>query len=270
MKCVDPVWIRNPNYDPDVDPRQKIQVRCGKCWWCASARRAEWFSRLSNEVENCPLSLFVTLTQEDVKQTDVVDKHRLQNFFRYLRRDNDDFTFRYYAIGEYGSKRGRPHFHALLFVDSLVSDPYVVDEKIRKCWSHGFIKIGEITPARVNYCLHFHVRPKNNDYFGSDRPTFAICSQGLGMHMTPEFEAWLMDSSTVTFKTLSGDYAIVPRYYRKKLCIDISEREYEEKQLFDFYETAMKYGWEQAWRLRHSYRKHSEKMFKKYNSQEYF
>lgn len=272
MKCANPTLIQNPQYDPDKDPRKKIFVRCGQCYWCLAQRRAEWFARLSQEAERCPLTLFVTLTQNDVAQTAPVDKVRLQNYFRYLRKDNDLFSFKYYAIGEYGSKFGRPHYHVVFFIDSMVCTPLEVMEAIRTTWKHGFIEIGPVTPARLNYVLHYHVRPKKNtvESMEKERTTFALCSQGLGMNDDPAFVAWIQSSSTTIFHTMSGDIAIIPRYYRKKFCIDISEREYEEKYLFDFAEYAEKYGYDAAHSLRHDYEMLSDRKMKQYNAQETF
>jgi hypothetical protein len=57
-------------------------------------------------------------------------KKELQNFLKRLRK-NAGFTFRYFACGEYG-KKGRPHYHILLFADGDFNVKFGYDPVRRK------------------------------------------------------------------------------------------------------------------------------------------
>ena len=51
-------------------------------------------------------------------QTYLVKKD-LQNFFKRLRKNNPELSFRYFAIAEYGGKYNRAHYHVVFFFKSL-------------------------------------------------------------------------------------------------------------------------------------------------------
>ena len=60
---------------------------------------------------------FITLTYKDdqLPENNSLDYTHWQKFIRSLKKRNNGKTIRYFAVGEYGDQRGRPHFHALLF-----------------------------------------------------------------------------------------------------------------------------------------------------------
>lgn len=72
----------------------------------------------------------------------------LQKFFKRLRKKFGE-GIRYFACGEYGSKNGRPHYHALLFNFDFTDKKlwqvnkngtkYFVSDALSKLWTAGFI-----------------------------------------------------------------------------------------------------------------------------------
>ena len=60
---------------------------------------------------------FITLTykEDQLPENNSLDYTHWQKFIRSLKKRNKGKTIRYFAVGEYGDQRGRPHFHALLF-----------------------------------------------------------------------------------------------------------------------------------------------------------
>lgn len=103
-------------------------VPCGRCVNCRKNKRQSWVYRLQAEADECPFSLFVTLTYDDehiptamigedlFKTTvGVVSKRDIQLFMKRLRKKYDQYRLRYFLTSEYGSQGGRPHYHMILF-----------------------------------------------------------------------------------------------------------------------------------------------------------
>lgn len=100
---------------------------CGKCNLCRAKKSSEYSFRSACETHTYPLNpLFVTLTYKDdfLPSEGLVLSH-LQNFFKRLRFRLNAFglrtDFRYLAVGEYGAKSGRPHYH-IIFWNLPISD----------------------------------------------------------------------------------------------------------------------------------------------------
>ena len=123
MRCQTPIWV-----DPGDEP---LQVPCGKCLICLSNRRQDWSVRILNEYKYSIGSRFITLTYSDkhLPEDGQLNKSDLQKYFKRLRKTLDK-RVRYYAVGEYGTKRGRPHYHILLF--NVKDDD---EQKIRNAWT---------------------------------------------------------------------------------------------------------------------------------------
>ncbi|CAJ0590973.1 unnamed protein product [Cylicocyclus nassatus] len=116
------------NYqDYFIGPRQNndfifIPVPCGKCVNCIDNRQSEKVTRaLMETYTSGDVPYYVTLTYNPLhlpkdkclRPTDTV------NFLKRLRqklvRLGYDCKLKYYLCGEYGSKFGRPHYHALIW-----------------------------------------------------------------------------------------------------------------------------------------------------------
>jgi len=143
MECLHPKYLS----------KQEMVVPCGRCPFCAATRRSDWATRLHFEGLLHYGSKFVTLTYEDKYLTwnhgnPQLVKSDLQKWFKRVRKAG--FKFRYYAVGEYGSRTYRPHYHVLVFGD-------VPEDVIRSSWKFGMVHIGQVTQASVNYCLGYMV-----------------------------------------------------------------------------------------------------------------
>lgn len=152
---------------------------CGQCLFCRINQRREWVARLLLESACHQSNQFVTLTYEDGKlptqlipggatvhsiiknpaiasQPGTLSKTDLQRFFKRLRKVGN---FRYYAVGEYGERQGRPHYHALLFGSDFT------DEELRDSWKFGHVHQGEVNAASITYCVEYLIkyRTKKDD-----------------------------------------------------------------------------------------------------------
>lgn len=101
-------------------------VPCGKCELCVSAAKSEFVRRaqLEGMSHDCP-PFFFTLTYNDdhLPPDGELDYREIQLYLKRLRklceRQHLPTDFRYIIAGEYGSKRGRPHYHVILFNNPL-------------------------------------------------------------------------------------------------------------------------------------------------------
>lgn len=124
--------------------------RCRKCSACRLQHRLEWSLRIYLEslaypAESC---FFVTLTYADEFLPPELCKRDYVLFLKKLRKKIG--TFRYFIVGEYGSRTHRPHFHVMLFnVSNIIRGNLA--RIIEKVWSKGFIKLDVLTPENSNY-----------------------------------------------------------------------------------------------------------------------
>lgn len=94
---------------------------CGKCELCRRKKSSEYSFRAACETHTYPFSpLFVTLTyRNETLPFDGLHVDHLQKFLKRLRFRLSSFglatDFRYLAVGEYGAKHGRPHYHIIFW-----------------------------------------------------------------------------------------------------------------------------------------------------------
>ena len=192
-----------------------ITVPCGKCVQCLQKKRAEWSFRLLAELKCASSAYFVTLTYDDENLQSIhLQKDDLQKFLKRLRKkqsmkSND--KIKYYAVGEYGEKTERPHWHLIMFnvLHSLIYD-------LKSTWKLGHIHVGEVTQASIHYCTKYIL---NKVFEWKElEPPKAYMSKGLGDsyidNKTAMHHVNNMDD-TVSFD--SGHVITLPRNLRNKI-----------------------------------------------------
>lgn len=155
------------------------------------------------------------------KQLGTLFQPDLARFFKRIRRRHGEF--RYYAVGEYGEKRGRPHYHVLAF--GLGLRP----ESLRDAWQMGHVHIGSVEAASINYCVEYALkREKREELIDLRRaPEFAVMSRnpGIGAYALSEFRQAILRSKPLPTGellipdhfTLLGKNYPVPRFLRNLL-----------------------------------------------------
>jgi len=104
--------------------------------------------RLHLEGQQHEKSCFITLTydEDNIPDDNSLNPEDLNRFIRRLRKHLSPTRIRYYAVGEYGGKFQRPHYHAIIFghnfPDSSVyidRGNYTVDNSriLSRLWPHG-------------------------------------------------------------------------------------------------------------------------------------
>lgn len=218
-KCIAPIQIVNPKFGIKKNSTWYMEVPCGKCPNCLADRRADWSLRLKIELDNSLGAHFITLTYSDENMNynengvPSVSKKEMQLYIKRLRKRSIN-KLRYYAVGEYGTKTKRPHYHILLF--NLRKDQ---EHIITDSWNNkGFTKVGNVTPASIHYVTKYHVNrthtPESSD------PSFALMSRnpGIGANYVNEMQKYHQDRLDKAYYTdLGGQKRRLPRYLKDKL-----------------------------------------------------
>lgn len=221
-------------------------VPCNKCPDCRKRRISGWSFRLMQQDKISSTSYFITLTYD----TDAVHitqsgfmglvKRDMQLFFKKLRKAHEGWSdnlrpIKYYAVGEYGGKSYRPHYHVILFGaalelmvsknDLLALKAFNFDGKHPvKCkqWDKGHITVGQVTGASVGYTMKYISKRKRIPMHRNDDrlPEFSLMSKGLGVNYLTDaiFEWHHADLENRMYLTLEDGRKVgMPRYYKEKL-----------------------------------------------------
>lgn len=143
-----------------------IHIRCGMCIGCKADHARDWSIRCYHESQMHQESCFVTLTYapELLPANGSLDKRDLQLFWKSLR-EKVNTKIRYFACGEYGTKKGRPHYHAVIFGwrpgdkklvgKSEKGNPQYESQILTKSWQYGFSPWTEFDPSCARYVAHY-------------------------------------------------------------------------------------------------------------------
>lgn len=190
----------------EIEDLKITPVGCRKCKECRNVKKGQDAARIFLDCEQVGFenAYFITLTYNEfsIPSDGSLHKEHLQKFMKRLREFEDrEFAskVRFYAIGEYGPKNLRPHFHIIVngcvlrdlkyFMKNALGQPLFRSEVIEKLWPYGFILVGECcydTCAYVaGYVLKKAIGKKQRDALASLglKPEFALQSlkPGLGL-----------------------------------------------------------------------------------------
>ena len=150
---------------------------------CRINHKRMWTGRIILESMHTPLiSTFLTLTynEENYPEYGNLVKDDLFKYINRLRHRKGVGHFRYFAVGEYGDKTQRAHYHMALF-----GIPPTYKEILMDCWSKdgqsiGNIHTGSITKDSASYLASYVTKRKTNpDHPDLDgrTPEFSIQSR---------------------------------------------------------------------------------------------
>lgn len=216
MACDTPFYVTPKGWT------HAVPVPCGRCPPCKKRRVDGWVFRLMQEDKVSTSAHFVTLTY-DVEHVPIsgngfmtLDKDAFPLFMKRLRKLCPDSVLKYYACGEYGGERSRPHYHAIVF---NVPDP----DLYFKAWSlsgvpFGVVHVGQVTGDSIAYTMKYI--DKSSFRFKHSRddrvPEFALMSKRLGRSYV---SSAIKDYHTADYSRLycvnaQGYKIALPRYYR--------------------------------------------------------
>lgn len=200
---------------------------CGKCPQCIARKISSWSFRLMQEDKISSSAYFLTLTY-DSKYVPISNDGQLslcrkdvQLFFKRLRKASSKLypgnaSLKYYAVGEYGGKTRRPHYHIILFNAEL--------ELIQPAWDLGHIYYGLVSGASVGYTLKYMSKHKKLRCPKGLQREFSLMSKGLGKsYLSDEMRSFhVKDLVNRMYCTTEGGRKIsMPRYYKDKLYDDL-------------------------------------------------
>lgn len=206
----------------------KAAFPCGQCMPCRLNRRRIWSHRILLEASQHDENAFVTVTYRDDCCPVSLDPVCLRNFIKRLRKAYVGATFRYYAVGEYGDRTGRPHYHLALFGYPPCSGSRQLGEctcnpcsTVRKAWGFGHVFVGILAPESAQYIAGYVVKKLQSGHpeLRGRYPEFSRMSRngigGIGVGACPSVSSKLMQLRSMEVKLL--DVPVALRHGSKKL-----------------------------------------------------
>lgn len=257
--------------------KENIPLPCGKCENCRKRRASGWSFRLLQEAKRAESAYFITLTYENPPISKngfmTLCKNDVVKFIRKLRKLHYtlDYTeiytkgryareykriykpgIKYYAVGEYGTKTKRPHYHIIIYnaeIDKIIEAVYkrAILEGLIKFngkdllhlipWSDngkskGTCTIGILEPASCAYTLKYISKESKIPMHKNDdrQKEFSLMSKKLGDNYLNERNKKLHNDDILRqYIILEGGQKIaLPRYYKDRL-YDHLERQFVQE-----------------------------------------
>jgi hypothetical protein len=228
-------------YDSDF-----INVPCGKCIECRKTHIAGWVFRLTNEfkAKTTKQAHFLTLTYDDTQFEEEIPlelggnytangelslnyNHHIQ-WMKKLRKtygqSKKSDPIKYFSVGEYGEKTGRPHFHSIIFNAD--------QQNILDTWGRGNVHFGDVTEASINYTLKYCLKRVGRSHDKNYREVEteklierALISKGIGIEyaQNPANIKYYNDDIERQITREGGIIQAMPRYYRDKFYTDFAK-----------------------------------------------
>lgn len=208
MKCQKPYL----KFYPELG--EYLPFNCGRCYACRLKNSSVWAVRMQLESldYNQDDLHFVTLTytNSNLPEHNSLNPVDTQLFMKRLRK-RLGYKIRFWLCGEYGDKRGRPHYHAII-CGLKKCDTHFIHE----AWGKG---ITEVKPAYTGsfYYVSGYVTKKlkalkdwkienPNKY-----PPFMRCSLGFGSSFVDKCHIY------TTLLRIGNRQVYIGRYLRNKL-----------------------------------------------------
>lgn len=251
---------------------------CGQCMPCRINKRREWSHRLELEAALREDNSFVTLTYADEhlplssRNYPSLEPKHLRDWLKRLRSTISPLRVRYFAVGEYGERTFRPHYHAILFgfptcrhglTRKHLSECCAMCSLVQKTWKFGKVELGTVAPEACQYVCGYVLKKMtaaDDPRLEGRHPEFARMSlkPGIGADMMHDVASVMLDprfADQETPRSLRHGSQEKPlgRYLRRKLAEATGKEIDAEKALRDQFE-----------RLRpmHEEARRSEKSFK--------
>lgn len=153
-------------------------ISCRKCWQCKENYVRDWVGRCIAETRTSYAAHMVTLTYgrsakaiADHVDARVLTYSHAQNYLKLLRKYSDGC--RYFLAGEYGSLKGRAHWHAIIFwkgrpvpnlqvtpegspdIRYMHGVPGEIEGKQNLLWPHGFSHWQDVDIRTVRYVCKY-------------------------------------------------------------------------------------------------------------------
>lgn len=238
-----------------------IEIPCGHCIGCRLDYSREWATRCTLEAnehkdnyfltltyapEYLPVRLGATLDGEITNVATLVPKH-LQDFLKrlriYYKRHYDIENIRFFACGEYGEEKKRPHYHLIIFGLPIPDLTYFTTNLkskeicyrsplLEKLWTYGIVGIGKVTWESCAYVARYIVKkqkgPNAKEYYAAlnIEPEFVRMSRrpGIALDYYLKNKDKIYQTDEIFVSKKSGVIKAKPsRYYDRKFDLDEPE-----------------------------------------------
>lgn len=226
-------------------------VSCGQCLGCRLESSRQWAMRCVAELSQHQTACFLTLTfdNEHLPKNGSVSKEFFCKWIKNLRekiRYETAIKFkvpgkrkpqlvggiqiRFFGCGEYGDKRGRPHYHLIVFgfrpydlefrEITRNGDVLYTSEFIKELWPYGFHTVGEVTFESCAYVARYvtkkYMGKAKDAHYGDLEPEFIHMSRrnGIGYDWFQKYHSDVYPYDEFEFR---GKTFKPPRYFDQLL-----------------------------------------------------
>ncbi len=147
--CIAPVQLPNG-----------VLAGCRKCWQCRELVIMDYVGRCFAESKTAKACHAVTLTygpdemgNSDHPRAAVLTYSDVQKYVKKLRKNG--YPCRYFSVGEYGSKKGRAHWHLIMFWSGKLPEHKLNKRFNETNWEHGLSFWEEPTPESFKYACKY-------------------------------------------------------------------------------------------------------------------
>ena len=138
-------------------------------------------------------------------------------------RTNWGAPYRYFLVGEYGTRTWRPHYHAILF--GLSQTDLEHKNLLEKAWGKGFVQTGESNVDRLAYVAGYCLKKLTREadlHLGGRPPEFTRQSlkPGLGAGMVEWLSGYYTSKGGAMYLAAHGDICRTFRHSGKIYPLD--------------------------------------------------
>ena len=218
-----------------------FQIPCSKCISCRLESARQTAVRCVHEAQMHEQNSFITLTYDEENLTS--EKLQYQDFQKFAKRlrdhifrshqenietkeDYEKIKISIFVAGEYGDRKKRPHWHALIFnwrppdceykYSNERGDQVYSSRSLSDLWPFGISEIGSITLESAGYCARYASKKLTHGPDGTHdfEPISRRSSKNaIGKKWIEKF--W-PDVFNLGFLVLpNGQQCGIPRYYEK-------------------------------------------------------
>ena len=178
-----------------------VEVACRECWQCRKRRVDDLVGRCIAESKYSTKTYAITLTYAQdagVNAVTLVYKD-VQDFLKRLRKK---YKCRYIVAGEYGSAKGRAHWHIIVFFKDKVPDVQQNKRVEWKYWPHGFSYFQHPDWKGFEYVLKYVLKDQTSRsvdaHLAMSKKDMQWCAQSQKMKMQGaplgyQYFNWLAD-----------------------------------------------------------------------------
>ena len=228
---------------------EKLDLPCGSCVGCRLERSRQWAVRCVHEASLYDENTYITLTynEKNLPKNLSLDVSHFQKFLKRLRKKFTGRKIRFFHCGEYGEKKQRPHYHALLFNIEFKDKKFFKmfngnrlykSDILTAAWSLGFATIGDLTFESAAYVARYCMKkitnketrvdrrgktwPSAAEHYHGRKPEYTTMSRGgRGVGMGGIGKGWYEKNSSDVFPNDSvvvrGREMRPPKFYDRQL-----------------------------------------------------